>query len=328
MATIDLMGFGEAMLRLSPAGARVIEQSQQLEMYPAGSELNVCAAAARLGLRTSYVSRLGDSPMGRFVANKAREQGVDTSHVQFGPERQGVYFFENANPPRPGMAYYDRENTGMAKVTPEHFAWDRLLPTTKLFLTSGITAALSDSAYATVQTALKTASLWGQTQTAFDINYRSKLWTNYEARRALEPLLEFVDILLLSGGDAAGIFGLPLDLDDDLPSEMARRFGLHTVCVIYRPKGGQMHWKVGCFSNGRTYYAQQDGPLQTVDRLGAGDSFAAGFLTGFLEQGPSFGTKLGCATMALKNTFHGDLNWATREQVDRLMSGSRSTLER
>ncbi len=328
MQVTDLMGFGEAMLRLSPAGSYSIEQAQQLHMYPAGSELNVCAAAARLGLRTSFISRLGDSPMGRFVANKAREQGVDTSHIQFGPERQGIYFFENANPPRPGMAYYDRQDTGMAQVTPEHFAWEELLAGTKLFLTSGITAALSKSACATVTTALKTASLWGQAQTVFDVNYRSKLWTTYEARRALEPLLEFVDVLLLSGGDAADVFGLSLDLEDDLPKEMARRYGVATVCVIYRPKGGKMHWKVGCYSQGQSYYVQQDGPLQTVDRLGAGDSFAAGFLTGFLEQGPALGTQMGCATMALKNTFHGDLNWATREQVERVMSGNRSTLER
>ena len=115
MNAYDLLGFGEAMLRLSPTGSRVIEQSHQLDMYPAGSELNVCAAASRLGLRTGFISRLGNSPMGRFVANKAREQGVDTSLVQFGPERQGVYFFENANPPRPGMAYYDRADTGLAK---------------------------------------------------------------------------------------------------------------------------------------------------------------------------------------------------------------------
>lgn len=88
----DLITFGETMLRLTPEGSKVIEQVNSLNMYPAGCEMNVAVAASRLGLSVSYITSLASNPLGRFIYNKCREQGVDTGWIKWSKYRQGLYF--------------------------------------------------------------------------------------------------------------------------------------------------------------------------------------------------------------------------------------------
>src|SRR6266513_1767877 len=81
----DLMSLGECMLRLSPPGHGRIEFSPTLEVWVGGGEYNVAYALARLGLRTGFLSRLVDNPLGQIIVNHARSVGVDTSHVVMAP---------------------------------------------------------------------------------------------------------------------------------------------------------------------------------------------------------------------------------------------------
>src|SRR6185503_15540736 len=100
-ARVDLVTFGEAMLRLTPPSFQRLEQAHSLDLYVGGAELNAAVAAARLGLSTRWVSRLTESPLGRVVAARAREQHVDVSCVQWTREdRVGVYFAELGAAPR------------------------------------------------------------------------------------------------------------------------------------------------------------------------------------------------------------------------------------
>src|SRR5437762_8487920 len=78
---IDLLALGECMLRLSPPGHGRIEFSPSLEVWVGGGEYNVAYALARLGLRTGFLSRLVDNPLGRIIVKHARSVGVDMSHV-------------------------------------------------------------------------------------------------------------------------------------------------------------------------------------------------------------------------------------------------------
>ncbi|MGD0113951.1 MAG: PfkB family carbohydrate kinase, partial [Armatimonadota bacterium] len=91
----DIITLGEAMIRLSPPDFQRLEQTTTLDVRIGGAELNVAVDAARLGLRTAWVSKLPDNPLGRMTANKAREHGVDVSHVIWTRgERMGLYFVE------------------------------------------------------------------------------------------------------------------------------------------------------------------------------------------------------------------------------------------
>src|ERR1039458_9705380 len=77
----DLLSLGECMVRLSPPGHGRIEFSPTLEVHVGGGEYNVAYALSRLGLRTGFISRLVDNPLGKLVLNHARAVGVDVSEV-------------------------------------------------------------------------------------------------------------------------------------------------------------------------------------------------------------------------------------------------------
>lgn len=110
----DLVTFGETMIRLSPPNFQRLEQTNSLDVNVGGAELNVAVAAQRLGLRCAYVTRLTDNPLGRMIANKAREHGVDVSHIVWTKEdRVGLYFVEFGASPRASSVLYDRANSAV-----------------------------------------------------------------------------------------------------------------------------------------------------------------------------------------------------------------------
>ena len=145
-AEYDVVALGETMLRLAPPLNQRIEQCSSLDVTVGGSELSVVANLSGIGCKTAWVSKLPANPMGRFVANKAREQGVDTSHIVWSHEesdRLGLYFVEMGVTPRPSRVYYDRKNSAAGKLTFDEINRSHLLAKTKIFHTSGITPALS-----------------------------------------------------------------------------------------------------------------------------------------------------------------------------------------
>src|SRR5947209_17838344 len=115
----EVITFGEAMLRLSPASFRRLEQARSLEVYSGGAELNTAVGLARLGRSTSWVSRLTQNPLGRLLGNHAREAGVSTEHVVWTEDdRVGVYFLEFGAAPRASSVLYDRKQSAVAHIPP------------------------------------------------------------------------------------------------------------------------------------------------------------------------------------------------------------------
>src|SRR3954452_9854979 len=120
----DVVTFGEAMVRLSPPNFRRLEQARSLELFVGGAELNTAVALARLGHSTAWVSRLTRNPLGRLIANHAREAGVSTEHVAWTDEdRVGVYYLEFGAAPRPSSVLYDRKGAAIANIRPGMVAW-------------------------------------------------------------------------------------------------------------------------------------------------------------------------------------------------------------
>src|SRR5438034_5388619 len=114
-ARFDLLSLGECMIRLSPPGHGRIEFANSLEVHIGGGEYNVAYALARLGLRTGFLSRLVDNPLGRIILNHARAVGVDTSHTIIAKydgigraDRIGLNFTEVGTGPRASVTMYDR----------------------------------------------------------------------------------------------------------------------------------------------------------------------------------------------------------------------------
>lgn len=318
----DLVTLGETMVRLSPPNFQRLEQTHSLEVNVGGSELNVAVAAQRLGLKTAYVTRLTRNPLGQMIANKAREHGVDTSHIVWTDEdRVGVYFVEFGASPRPQTVVYDRRDSAMARIKPGEVDWDQVFREARAFHTSGITPALSPSAAEATKQAVAKAKEKGLI-VSIDLNYRARLWREEEARRVMEPLTEQADVLITTEEDTERVFGIKAPSYEEVARLLAEKFGLKAVAITLRetPSVWRNTWSAIVYADGKILRGPKF-DIEIVDRVGAGDSFAGGFLYGWLTDGPEAGVNYGVAISALKQTNPGDLVWATKEEVERVLQG-------
>ena len=326
----DLISFGEAMIRLSPPDFKRLEQTTTLDVNIGGAELNVAIGVSRLGLKSAWVSRLPDNPLGRMIANKARELGVDISHVSWENQgRAGLYFLEFGATPRASSVTYDRAGSSFSSVQPGEFDWGQILKGVKCFHVTGITPALSTSAADATVEALKKAREQGCT-VSMDLNYRAKLWDSQTARNTLTPMMKYVNILITTSGDTRTIFGLKAQNDDRLARILLEQFSLDIVAVSIRE--GSSVWKCRWSGIARTRdaaYVTRTYDIDIVDQLGRGDSFAAGFLYGYLSAADvQTALDYGAAYAALKHSFPGDFNWCTRQEVEALMAGDEPGVRR
>src|SRR4051794_6131526 len=202
----DVITFGEAMIRLSPPNFRRLEQAASLDLMVGGAELNTAVALARLGRSTAWVSRLTNNPLGRLIANRAREAGVSSEHVVWTDEdRVGVYFLEFGAAPRASSVLYDRKNAAIAGVKPGMIDWGKVFSGAKWFHVTGITPALSATSAETTREALE-AARGAKVKTSIDLNYRSKLWTPAEAGKWMRPFMKLCDVLITTEEDVEKVF--------------------------------------------------------------------------------------------------------------------------
>jgi 2-dehydro-3-deoxygluconokinase len=318
----DVITFGEAMIRLAPPQFRRLEQARSLDVQVGGAELNTAVALARLGRSTAWVSRLTDNPLGRLIANHAREAGVSSEHVVWTSEdRIGVYFLEFGAAPRASSVLYDRKGAAIAAIKPGMVAWDKVFAGTRWFHVTGITPALSPSAAEVTREALQTARKAG-VSTSMDLNYRAKLWTQAEAGRVMSELMSCCDVLITTEEDIERVFGIKGKDYEEAAALTARRFPLQVVAITLRenPLVWKNSWTAMAYQKGqvlrtRTY------EVEIVDRLGAGDSFAAGLIHGLLDGDLQKGLDYGVAASAIKHSIPGDFAWITREEVEALLKG-------
>src|SRR5438046_8476909 len=154
----DLVTFGEAMICLSPPNFKRLDQAHILDVFVGGAELNTAVACARLSRSASWVSRLTRNPLGRLLANKAREAGDGTEHIVWtDDDRVGLYFLEFGAAPRASGVLYDRKNAAIAGIKPGMVPWDKVFQVSRWFHVTGITPALCATAAAPTREALAAA---------------------------------------------------------------------------------------------------------------------------------------------------------------------------
>ncbi len=318
----DVVTFGEAMVRLSPPNFQRLEQARTLDLQVGGAELNTAVGLARLGRSTAWVSRLTNNPLGRLIANRAREASVSTEHVVWtDSDRVGVYFLEFGAAPRASSVLYDRKDAAIAHIKPGMIPWADVFRGVKWFHVTGITPALSAGAAEATREALAAARAAG-VKTSIDLNYRVKLWTTAEAGKWMSGFMEQCDVLVTTEEDTEKVFGITGKDYEDVAAQCARKFGLKTVAITLREN--PLVWK-----NSWTAIAYQDGKLfrtrsfevEIVDRLGAGDSFAAGLIHGLLDGDVQKGLDWGVAASAIKHSIPGDFAWITRQEVETMLKG-------
>ena len=331
---MDLVTFGEAMVRLTPPNFQRLEQARSFDAYVGGGELNVAVAAARLGVTSRWVSRLPENPLGHMIANRAREQGVDV-HIEWTAEdRAGLYFAELGAAPRASSVLYDRSQSAMSRITPGSIDWPSVFAGARWFHVSGITPALSESASDVSREALIAARKAGLT-VSYDLNYRSKLWSTEQARAVQEPLMEHVDVLITTEEDTRLVFGIGAEAKDGyehvhaesyahVAHSLEKKFKLRAVAVTLRenPRVLLNSWSAIVAAGGKIHHAPRY-EVEVVDRIGAGDAFSGGLIVSRLENsGWEDAVRFATAASALKHSIPGDFCLVTRAEVEQLLRGT------
>ncbi|WP_262179266.1 bifunctional 2-dehydro-3-deoxygluconokinase/2-dehydro-3-deoxygalactonokinase [Haloarcula laminariae] len=316
---VDLVTFGETMLRFSPPDDERIETADRYGVRAAGAESNVAVTAQRLGLDAAWTSKLPDSPVARRVTGELRSHGVTVDVAWSDDGRQGTFYLETGEQPRGNTVIYDRTDAAVTTATPPE------LPVAGIedaagFHTTGITPALSDTLSETTATLLETAREAGTT-TSFDCNYRSKLWSPAEARETLTGLLDDVDVFTVAERDAREVFeksGEPADIG----REFAETYDLD-VAILTRGTDPALA------VTGDAVYEQPTFESTDAHPVGTGDSFVGGFLSQYLDgQSVPDALEYAAATAAFKRTVPGDIAVVSPEEVESVIGGDTADISR
>ncbi|MBQ8047302.1 MAG: sugar kinase [Prevotella sp.] len=333
------MGFkivtlGEIMLRLSPPRQQRFVQATQFDVVYGGGEANVAVSLANYGHEACFVTKLPGNEIGQAAVNSLRQYGVDTRHVSRGGSRIGIYYLETGSAMRPSKVVYDRSHSAMAEAEVSDFDFDAIMQDARWFHWTGITPAISSRAAELVKEACKAARRHGVTVSC-DLNFRRKLWTSEQAQRVMKPLMQYVDVCIGNEEDAKLCLGFVPEADVEgghtdaegykkIFKGMAETFGFRYVASTLRESFSASHngWKALIYDGSAFYESRRYDIKPIVDRVGGGDSFAAGLIHGLLtKETQAEALEFAVAASALKHTIEGDVNHVSEEEVETLMGG-------
>jgi 2-dehydro-3-deoxygluconokinase len=348
----DLLALGECMIRLSPPGHQRIELTNVFEAYAGGGEYNVAYALARYGMRTAWVSRLVDNPLGHFIRNHAQGSGMDLGEVVWVPydgsgrsDRIGLNFTEVGIGVRASVSMYDRGHTAIAHIKPGDVDWKRIFAKrgVRWFHTGGIFTALSDSCAEVALESMKAAHDAGSV-VSYDLNFRSKLWSSKKAIEVTRTLIPYTDVLIGNEEDFQKVLGFQVEGTDEslkaLPVEGYRKM-VEKVVKEYRNiravgttlrevvSGLINNWSAIMYYDGVFYESRKFMNLEIEDRVGGGDGFCSGFVYGLLHgMSPQECVDLGAAHGAMLQTTRGDTSMVTMEETMHVMKGGSARIKR
>ncbi|WP_242661456.1 sugar kinase [Alkaliphilus metalliredigens] len=307
---MEVITFGESMVLFNPDSTGPLRYVHNFNKTIAGAESNVAIALARLKHRVGWFSRLGDDEFGRYIEAVIRGEGVDVSRIVTDPSNStGLLFkerFAHVNP----KVYYYRKNSAASNITFKDLDLE-YIKSAKILHVTGITLALSQSAREAVYEAVKMAKANG-VLISFDPNIRLKLWSAEEAKVAILEMIKLSDIVF------PGVDEGRLLLGTEDPKEMIKQL-LNMGCSTVAVKLG----KEGCYIANRQEEKMVRGYVveRPIDTVGAGDGYAAGFLSGLLNQlSLEECGKLANAVGAMATLVRGDMEgFPTLSQVREFM---------
>ena len=331
--------FGEIMLRLSPPGFERLLQSPLLVATFGGGEANVAVSLAQFGLESVYVTALPKNAIGDAAVRALRAEGVRTDRIVRSGSRVGIYFTEIGASQRASTVLYDRARSAISELAPDAVDWKTVFDGADWFHVTGITPALGGNGAEGTRRAIAAARAAGA-RISVDLNFRKKLWTEAQAQAVMGPMMREVDVVIANEEDLQSVLGVHVP-DTDVTSgqlnldgfrqaaeRVTRDFGPPVVAITLRESvsASDNGWSAALWdAKEGTMQRSQRYDVRLVDRIGGGDSFAAGLIYG-LVTGRAAGDALrfAVAASALKQTVPGDFNRMSAEEVDRLAEGDAS----
>jgi len=336
----NIVTFGEIMLRLASPGAERFLQSPRFDATFGGGEANVAIALASFGLSAVYVTVLPEkNPIADAALAELRGRGVDTSQIVRGKGRMGIYFLEAGANQRPSRVVYDRENSAIALAKPGDIDWKKSFEGAGWFHVTGITPAISGSAAELSVEGMRAARELGITVSC-DLNYRRNLWKwGTSAIGVMTELTKLADVIIaneedvqmaLGFGTSTGVKSGELDpmQYEKLTNEVLAAYGnLHAIAITLRESKSASHngWSA-CMNDRKNFIMSRHYEITNiVDRIGAGDSFAAGLIYGMLRLSTSEeALEFAVAASCLKHSIPGDFTRFSIDEVNALLKGDAS----
>ena len=339
MNSFDVVSLGEVLCRFSPPNGERLSQSENLKRVIGGAELNVVSALSNVGCRSAIITKIPNNENGIFVKNSIRSFGVSDDLLVYddGPDaRLGTYYSEAGAYPRKPTVIYDRRNASFCTLQIEDIP-STAFNNAKIFHTTGITLALKSTICENAIKILKQFKENGS-KISFDVNFRSKLWNEDQARETILQILPYIDIFFCSEETFRKTFKQTGSIE-----EIMRNFSKdYDISVIASTKRTVHSPKVHSFTS-FIYDAKQDKifterpyeNIEVVDRIGSGDAYIAGTLYGLLKNDWSTEKALqyGNAFSVLKNTIPGDILSSSLNEINSVIeahngNGSSSEMNR
>ncbi|MBW1672578.1 MAG: sugar kinase [Deltaproteobacteria bacterium] len=331
--------FGEIMLRLKPPGFERFLQSPVFEATFGGGEANVAVGLARFGMNVAYVSVIPDNAIGEACIQELRKHGIDTSLITRKGNRLGVYFLEPGANQRPSRVIYDRLGSAIAEARPGDIDWDRVFDGATWFHITGITPALSLSASELSLEAVKKAKEKGLTVSC-DLNFRKKLWKyGKPAPEVMGELVKYIDIAIGNEEDCQKSLGVGVELDvksgkldpekyRELTDKVLELFSNITkIALTMRESHSADYNSWSAVLNNRSEFSvsRKHEIHDIVDRVGSGDTFAAGLIYGLNNLDTDRkALELATAASCLMHAISGDLPLVSLDEVTSLVGGEAS----
>ena len=337
---MKVLAFGEVMMRLMVPDHKLLSQSEDLKYIFSGTGVNILSGLYQMGYETYLASKLPNNNVGYAAGAYLRKLGVKDDYINFGGNYIGIYFLETGFGARATeVTYMNRQNSAFCQSTMEDYDFDKILQDIDAVHICGISLALNDN---TRKLSLELAkkAYEKNIRIFFDFNYRPSLWGDKDysfAKTQYEEILKYCSVVFAGYKDASLILGIEPYKDEkedniarNVLLKMRSKYNIHTICGTYRSIESSDHQYIkGYLIDANGYHESSEYELKILDRIGAGDGFAAGIIYSLLENlNTSEALEFATCSAVLAHTTYGDSPVVSKKSIYRLMQKDKTDIFR
>ncbi|EPY2305924.1 sugar kinase [Clostridium sporogenes] len=334
---MKVVGFGEILLRLSTKKGMLFLNSKEFDANYGGGEANVLISLSRFGIETRMITKVSKDQIGEGIINYLKEKSVETSFIKRENKRTPIYFVEVGSGNRSSKIIYDRDNSAFGSITDEDINIKEALKDADVFHFSGITLAISEEVRKVTLKILKYCKN-NNILVSYDSNYRAKMWTLEEARKATKEILPYINIFSAGILDAENILDMSCDLEDKdeklnyYYNEITKAYPniKHIFSSTREIKSVSANsLQSNYYTNNKLYSSKKHTFDDIIDRIGAGDALTAGVIYSIInKKSPQYACEFATACSVLKHSIHGDANLVNVEEIENFISNGIGRISR